>query len=214
YCGEIGLSAALSRTDGDGLSVAAELERIGYRGTDPFPHADAYIEIHIEGDDALEKAGRQIGPFTRYWGALKIRAAMHGETAHTGPTRMEDRKDAGLAAAHVLVGLREMADQADGTLYTSCGRPALEPNSPNMVPDQATMFIELRSPEPETLAAAENELMKLLADAAARASVRHEVLSIDRRAAGSFDARLVQLCEEEAARRGLETLQLETIGGH
>lgn len=214
YCGELGLNYALSRADGEGLSVGGELERTGYRGTDPFPHADAYVEIHIEGDDALEKAELQIGPFTRYWGALKIRAAMLGETAHTGPTRMQDRKDAGLGAALVQVGLREIARRRDDALYTSCGRLVLEPNSPNMVPDRATMFIELRSPDPVALAEAELELMELLAESAQQARLSHEVISIDRREAGSFDARLVELCEKEAARRGLGTMHLETIGGH
>lgn len=214
YCGELGLNYALSRVDGEGLSVGGELERIGYRGTDPFPHADAYVEIHIEGNDELEKAGLQIGPFSRYWGALKIRAAMLGETAHTGPTRMQDRKDAGLGAALVQVGLREIARRRDDRLYTSCGRLVIEPNSPNMVPDRATMFIELRSPDPVALAEAEQELMELLAESAQQAQLTYEVISIDRREAGSFDPRLVELCEKEAARRGLGTMQLETIGGH
>lgn len=214
YCGELGLNFALSRVDGDGTAVSAALESTGYRGSDPFPDADIYVEIHIEGDDALEKAGLQIGPFTRYWGALKIRAAMLGETAHTGPTRMEDRKDAGLGAALVQVGLREMSDRRGGALYTSCGRLVVEPNSPNMVPDKATMFIELRSPDPVVLDEAEQELMALLAASASKAQVGHEVISIDRRAAGSFDERLVQLCEKEAHARGLGTMHLETIGGH
>src|SRR5690606_15082244 len=214
YCGELDLDFALSRRDGDGLSVGEELARTGYRGTDPYPEADLYLEVHIEGDDALEKAGKQIGAFTRYWGATKIRAAMIGETAQTGPTRMEDRRDAGLAAAYAIAGIREISDRRGGALYTSCGRLVIEPNSPNMVPGKATMFIELRSPEPEALADAERELMAVLADAASRAQVRHEIISIDRRAAGSFDARLIRLCNREAERLGLGTLDLETIGGH
>lgn len=214
YCKELGLNFALARVDGDGLSVATELEKIGYRGKDEAPTADVYLEFHIEGNDELEQAGLNIGPFVRYWGALKIRAAMLGETAHTGPTRMEDRRDAGLGAAYAIAGLREMSDRRNGALYTSCGRLTVEPNSPNMVPDKATMFIELRSPDPVELEAAEAELMTLLAESAAKAGIRHEVISIDRRMAGSFDPRLVALCEREARSLGLETMQLETIGGH
>lgn len=214
YCGEIGLNYALARSDGDGITVAEALERGGYRGTDAAPRADIYVEMHIEGNDALEKANLQIGPFTRYWGALKIRAAMHGETAHTGPTLMQDRKDATLAAAHAIVGAREISDRRGGALYSSCGRLVIRPNSPNMVADLATMFLELRSPDADDLAAAEAELMQVLADSAARAGVTHEVISIDRRAAGSFDPRLVALCEQQSAARGLGTMHLETIGGH
>lgn len=214
YAGELELDFALAREDGDGLSVGAELARIGYAGTDAAPRADCYIEFHVEGDTALEQSGRHIGPFERYWGALKVRAAMLGERAHTGPTVMAERKDAGLGAAYVMAGLRAMSDKRDGALYTSVGRLVVEPNSPNMVPERATMFIELRAPEQPMLEEAEAELMVLLEESAARASVGHEVISVDRRQAGRFDPRLVALCEAEAAAQGLETMRLETIGGH
>lgn len=214
YCGELGLNYALSRCDGAGLSVGDELDRIGYRGTDPAPRADIYIELHVEGNDALEKAALQIGPFTRYWGALKIRAAMQGETSHTGPTLMQDRRDATLAAAYAIAGTREISDRRDGALYSSCGRLVIQPNSPNMVADLATMFLELRSPDPDELQAAETELMTVLQESADKAGVTHEVISIDRRAAGAFDPRLVALCEKQAGALGLGTMPLETIGGH
>lgn len=214
YCGELGLNYALTRQDGAGLSVGHELECIGYRGKDPAPQADMYIELHVEGNDELENAGLQIGPFTRYWGALKIRAAMHGETSHTGPTLMKDRRDATLGAAYAIVGARDISDRRDGALYSSCGRLVIQPNSPNMVADLATMFLELRSPDPDELQAAEAELTQVLKDSADKAGVTHEVISIDRREAGSFDPRLVTLCEQQADALGLDTMRLETIGGH
>lgn len=214
YAGELDLDYALSRCDGDGLSVQAELARTGYLGTDVPPKAAAYIEFHIEGNTELEDSARHIGPFARYWGAYKYRVAMIGEKAHTGPTAMHLRKDAGLGAAYVMAGLRAMSDARNGALYTSVGRLVVEPNSPNMVPDRATMFIELRSPDPETLDAAEAELTQLFSDASRRAQVDHEVISVDKRHAGAFDARLVKLTEAEAAVLGLETLRLDTIGGH
>jgi beta-ureidopropionase / N-carbamoyl-L-amino-acid hydrolase len=214
YAGELNLEYALSRVDGDGHSVRDELERTGYLGTDPAPRANVYVEFHIEGDDALEKAGLTIGPFARYWGAVKYRVVMKGERAHTGPTAMPSRRDAGLGAAHVIVGLREMSNSRDGALYTSVGRLVVEPNSPNMIPDRATMFIELRAPDPTMLEDAERELKALLESSAAAARVECEVLSVDRRPAGAFDPHLVRLAEQEAAVRGLGTMQLDTIGGH
>jgi N-carbamoyl-L-amino-acid hydrolase len=214
FGGEHTLDFALARRDGDGLTVAGELERTGYRGADAAPDPAAYVEMHIECGPELEKAGRAIGAFARYWGAIKVRAAMIGEQAHTGPTAMALRRDALLGAAHVISGLREMADTAEGTLYTSVGRLEVTPNSPNIVPGRATMFIELRSPDPETLAAAEARLERLLPEAAAKAKVGAEVISIDRRPAGAFDARLVALAEAESAALGLSTMRLDTIGGH
>jgi N-carbamoyl-L-amino-acid hydrolase len=76
------------------------------------------------------------------------------------------------------------------------------------------MFIELRSPDPAALDAAEGELKQLLEDAARRAQVGYEVIAVDKRSAGAFDARLIELTEIESAALGLETMQLDTIGGH
>jgi beta-ureidopropionase / N-carbamoyl-L-amino-acid hydrolase len=45
-----------------GTASATSCARTGYLGTDPAPRADAYVEFHIEGNDALETAGLTIGP--------------------------------------------------------------------------------------------------------------------------------------------------------
>lgn len=214
FGGEHALDFALTRVDGAGKSVGDELDRIGYRGTDAAPDPCAYIEFHIEGGPELEKAGKRIAPFMRYWGAVKYRAAMLGEQAHTGPTAMALRKDALLGAAHVIAGLREFPADAADVLHTSVGRLEVEPNSPNIVPGRATMFIELRSPDAGVLETAEGKLNALFAEAAARAGIGFEVISVDRRPAGPFDARLAAMAEAEAAALGLGTMQLDTIGGH
>lgn len=214
FGGEHTLDFALERRDGAGKNVADELVRTGYRGTETAPDPTAYIEMHVECGPVLEQAGRTIGPIVRYWGAVKMRVAMVGEQAHTGPTPMNKRKDALLAASHVVTALKRMSDEASDTLYTSVGRLEVEPNSPNIVPGRATMFIELRSPSAETLDSAEADLNALLKNAAAEARVEIDVLSIDRRAAGRFDDRLVSLAEREAHALGLSTLRVDTIAGH
>lgn len=214
YGGEHALEYALDRRDGDGHAVGDELDRIGYRGSDAAPAPDAYVEFHVECGPELENAGRTIGPFLRYWGAVKVRAVMIGEQAHTGPTAMALRKDALLGAAHLISGLREMADTAEDVLHTSVGRLEVSPNSPNIVPGRVTLFIELRSPSPETLERAEAQLDALLEASAARAGVHVEVAARDRRPAGKFDAHLAQMAETEAAEMGLGTMHLDTIGGH
>ncbi len=214
FGGEHTLDFALTRRDGDGRAVGEELDRVGYRGGDPAPDPAAYLEFHVECGPELEAAGKTIAPFMRYWGAIKVRAAMIGEQAHTGPTAMARRKDALLGAAHLIAALRTLPDQAADVLHTSVGRLEVEPNSPNIVPGRATMFIELRSPSPAVLEAAEETLNRLLVECAAKAGVDYAVLSVDRRPAGAFDARLATMAEAEAAALGLETMRLDTIGGH
>ncbi|MCA0996627.1 Zn-dependent hydrolase [Alloyangia pacifica] len=214
FAGGLTREFALARTDRDGLSVEAELNRTGYMGSDPAPQPDIYLEIHIEGDDKMEKAGARIAPFVRHWGALKVRIEVSGEQNHTGPTPMEDRHDAVLGAAYIIAKVRELADTASDTLFTSVARVDISPNSPNIVPGKAILFAELRAPEPAMLEWSEAELRAALPGLAEKAAVSAEIVSVDRRPAGRFDARLVALAERAADDFGYPRIAIDTIGGH
>ncbi|MBL3565251.1 Zn-dependent hydrolase [Rhodovulum sulfidophilum] len=214
FAGLVDLDWALARRDRDGKSVGEELVRTGYKGTDPAPRPDLYLEIHIEGDARMETAGARIAPFLRHWGALKVRIEVTGEQNHTGPTPMEDRKDAVLGAAHIIAEVRRLADIAEDTLYTSVARVDISPNSPNIVPGKAVLFCELRAPEPAMLDWSEASLRAALPELATKAATRAEIVSIDRRPAGKFDPRLARLTERVADDFGLPRMQLDTIGGH
>ena len=214
YAGQMDLADALARRDGEGISMGEALDQIGYAGTARQKTPRAYLEVHVECSAVLETAGERFGIFTRYWGAIKYRLAYVGEQAHTGPTPMALRKDALLAASHLMVGLRGMADEAGLALHTSVGRLEVSPNSPNIVPGEAVLFVELRSPDPAVLAQAERDLTVLIDSSAARAGVGYEVRSIDRRTPGPADPRLIALAEQCAAMAGVPARHLATIAGH
>lgn len=212
--GEHTLEFALGRKDGSGVSVSEALNAIGYAGTAGKVVPDALIELHIEGGPELEKRGLRFAAMAGFWGATKYRLAFIGRQAHTGPTPMAERHDALLAAAYLIADLREIADEGGVGLHTSVGRLEVHPNSPNVVPGEAVLFIELRSANPDMLAEAEEKMKRRIAAAAEKAKVGFEVRSIDRRRAGTFDRRLVELAEETAAALGEKTLRIDSVGGH
>lgn len=214
YAGSLTRDFALARIDRDGKTVEQELLRTGYMGSDAAPQPDCFLEVHIEGDSALEKAGKRIAPFVRHWGAIKIRIEVIGQQNHTGPTPMEDRHDAVLGAAYIIAKVRELADTAADTLYTSVARVDISPNSPNIVPAKAVLFVELRAPEPAMLEWSEVQLKVALPKLAEQAAVEAQIVSIDRRPAGKFDHRLVTLAEQAADRFGYPRMRLDTIAGH
>ena len=214
HAGTVPLHDALACRDGDGVTLGAALQAIGYAGWDALPHPAAYVELHIEGGPVLDEAGERLGAFTRYWGAVKQRVTFIGEQAHTGPTPMRVRRDALLGAARLVCALRQMADDAPGLLHSSAGRIEVQPNSPNVVPGEAALFVELRSPDPAVLRWAEAELTRQVAAAAGSAAVRAEASVPDCRPAGTFDARLAALASQEAARMGHALRALDTVAGH
>jgi N-carbamoyl-L-amino-acid hydrolase len=214
YVGSMTLADALAVKDGEGISIGSALEAIGYRGTGVPPRPSAYVEMHVECAAELEVAGLVASPFTRYWGATKIRARFTGVQAHTGPTPMERRRDALLGAAYLIADLRELCASASTTLYTSVGRIETVPNSPNSVVAEATLWVELRSPEQQVLVWAEEQFLRILDRAAARAEVMGRVLHTERRRAGTFDADLCRMVEAAMAAEGLSGIRLSTIAAH
>ncbi len=214
YAGALPLADALARRDGAGVSASEALAAIGYAGTQAPPPPAAYVELHVECGPRLEAAGRHLGVFQRYWGATKVGVAFVGAQAHTGPTPMRDRKDALLAAASLIVELRALADRSGEALHTSVGRIEVQPNSPNVVPGEAVLFVELRSADAAVLDAAETELTALAKGAAARASVRLELRGVERRRPAAADVALAGLAERCAAARGHEAMPLATVAAH
>lgn len=208
------LEFALARQDREGRTVAEELERVGYAGKDIAPEPTAYLEIHVEGGPVLEREGLSIAPQVRHWGALKVKIMVTGHQAHTGPTPMEERKDAVLGAAYLIAEVKRLADKATDTLYTSVARVDISPNSPNIVPEKAILFCELRSPAQDMLDWSEAALKAAMPDLMAKAGVAGEIVSIDRRPAGRFDDRLIRLVGLAADAHGYERTELDAVGGH
>lgn len=214
YAGRMALADGLAVRDGEGISVGDALDAIGYRGKDVPPRPAALIEMHVECAPELEQEGLQAGPFTRYWGATKIRVRFTGIQAHTGPTPMERRRDALLGASYLIADLRDLCDKAADKLYTSVGRIEAYPNSPNSVVSEATLWVELRSPVQDVLVWAEDAFTAALAKAAQRAGVTGRVLHTEYRKAGIFDQGLCRMVEAAMAAEGITGKHLSTIAAH
>jgi N-carbamoyl-L-amino-acid hydrolase len=153
-----------AQRDAEGVTVGEALAAIGAAGTDPAPAFDAYFEAHIEQGPVLENAGKVIGVVQSALGQRWFDVVIDGQDAHAGPTPIELRRDALLAAARLTVAVREIAvahpDYARGTV----GRLVVSPNSRNVIPGRVEMSIDLRSATAGTLDA----MAQAVQDAAAR----------------------------------------------
>ena len=158
FAGVYALAYALEQTDIDGVSVKAALESIGYSG-DAQPHkVGAYFEAHIEQGPVLEATGTTIGVVQGALGQRWLDVVITGQDAHAGPTPMETRKDALLAASRLVLEVNRIAttfpDYARGTV----GSMQVKPNSRNVVPGEVHMTVDLRNARDATLGAMVDEL--------------------------------------------------------
>jgi beta-ureidopropionase / N-carbamoyl-L-amino-acid hydrolase len=101
FAGVFDLDDGLSRTDHGGRTIGAELQRIGYAGSQKVGHRPlgALLELHIEQGPILEAEGRRIGVVTGGHGARWDDCEVIGAESHAGSAPMEGRRDALRAAA-------------------------------------------------------------------------------------------------------------------
>ncbi|GAB6843491.1 N-carbamoyl-L-amino-acid hydrolase [Methylorubrum rhodinum] len=215
YAGRRAADDVLALRDEAGITLGAALAAIGYAGADaPPPMPACYLELHVEQGTVLEASGAAIGTVTRNWGAAKLDAVFSGEQAHTGPTPMEDRRDALLGAAYAIADLRALADRFPGRLHSSVGRIEVAPNSANVVPARVAIAAELRSADDALLAEATALAEAAFEAAAARAGVTVAIPSRELRGIRALPGVVSDLVAACAEAEGLACRSLDTVAGH
>src|ERR1700710_1507646 len=111
-----------------------------------------YLEAHIEQGQTLESGGLAIGIVTSIVGIWQYRIIFEGEQNHAGTTRMNVRRDAGLALAKFCVEIDEKFPALCGprTVWTT-GRITLDPGAPSIIPGRAEMLFQMRDENPNVI---------------------------------------------------------------
>ncbi len=138
-----------AQRDIDGLSVGDELARIGYRGEVPAGQVPggmfgAYFEAHIEQGPILEAKGLPIGVVAGALGQQWYDVVVTGQDAHAGPTPMELRHDALLAAARMIDLVNRIAKDEAPHGRGTVGFAQVIPNSRNVIPGEVRFSVDFR----------------------------------------------------------------------
>ncbi|MCY3561254.1 MAG: M20 family metallo-hydrolase [bacterium] len=216
FVGGMSIEAALDVTDSDGVSVGAELDRIGYRGAAPCPGAPpfAFVELHIEQGPVLEQEGVTIGAVTGVQGISWQEVTIDGQSNHAGTTPMSMRRDAGFAAARAAVAAREIAKDIGGFQVATVGVLDLHPDLVNVVAGRARLCLDMRNIHEQELQQAERLMATSLERIATAEGVGISVRSMARFEPVIFDLPVVDLIEDVARRLGHSTKRLPSGAGH
>ncbi len=216
--GRIALQDAYGLTDRAGLLLGSELDRTGFRGARPVlmepPHA--YVECHIEQGPLLARQGHAVGVVTGVQSISWQRVMVHGRAAHAGTTPTELRIDAGLAAAEIVLHVREMVDSGRyGRLRGTVGYLRTAPGLPSVVPDLAELTVDLRNPDDAMMSRAEEDFAGFLAMLSQRQpGLRVETARMARTRAVPFSDDIQDVIENAASAQGLTTMRLMSGAGH
>jgi N-carbamoyl-L-amino-acid hydrolase len=154
---------AQSRQDRDGMTFAAALDAIGYRGQERCGEhpLSAFFELHIEQGPILEAEGKDIGVVTGVQAMRWYEVTVTGQDTHTGTTPMHLRKNALLGAAR-LIDAVDAIGRKHAPGVATVGRIENRPNSPNVVPGEVFFMVDLRHPDGRALDAMEADFRAAL----------------------------------------------------
>ena len=216
FVGGMSVEEALDVTDRDGISVGAELDRIGYRGAAPCPAPApfAFVELHIEQGPVLEQEGVTIGAVTGVQGISWTEVNIAGQANHAGTTPMAMRRDAGYAAGRVAVAAREIAGEIGGYQVATVGVMDLHPDLVNVVAGRARLCVDMRNIHEQELQLAESRLAASLDEIGASEGVGISTRPLARFEPVIFDLPVVDLVEATARRLGHSVKRLPSGAGH
>jgi N-carbamoyl-L-amino-acid hydrolase len=175
-----------------------------------------YLEAHIEQGLTLEDAGLSIGVVTSIVGIWQYRITFSGQQNHAGTTRMDDRRDAGLALARFCVAVDDRFPTLCGlrTVWTT-GRITLDPGAPSIIPGRAEMLFQIRDDDPEVIARLEDLLRSMAAEVSAQGRCSVAVERLRSGAPAIMDATFQQATEDAStAFAGGRSIHMPSGAGH
>jgi beta-ureidopropionase / N-carbamoyl-L-amino-acid hydrolase len=141
----------LDRVDADGITLgeasglspgdlaAAPEWRARLRG---------FLELHIDQSRDVARADAPYGVVSGLAARLRAVATLHGRADHAGTTPLDEREDALLAAAQLILDARRLAGDH---MRATAGRILVEPNAPTTVPSLARVWLDARAADPAAL---------------------------------------------------------------
>lgn len=112
----------------------------------------AFVELHIEQGMVLGKAKKQIGIIETVAAPTLIKVTINGEAGHAGSIPMEDRHDALVSAATIVLAVQSIAlEQAHYGTVATVGQLITTPGTISVIPSQVELWIDLRGVDQENI---------------------------------------------------------------
>ncbi len=150
-------------TDSEGVNFVDAMRQSGFDfRTDDSVRNDikAWIEIHIEQGQVLEKEQKQIGVVTGIVGFKRYYINLKGEANHAGTTPMGYRKDVVVSFSEIVQRLNQKAKEIGDPLVITFGKVNLVPNVTNVVPGEIEFSVDTRHIDEKEL----NHFSKIVED--------------------------------------------------
>ena len=204
--GQVRMEDLANAVDAHGTKLEDVLASMGvYRDNLPSIRRDpdsvkAYLELHIEQGPVLEAKKKKIGIVTAIAAPTRLRVVFAGQADHSGTTPMEMRKDALVAAAHLIAYIEEVCSKYSalekGRVVGTVGAMKIEPGVINAIPGKAELSVDIRSISAKAKARVARLVQSRAREIAAKRNITVEILPIRSEEPVALDESLLPLIKE------------------
>ena len=212
--------AALARSGRDGVPLGDKLRRLGgvperiSEASHGPGSVAAYIELHIEQGGMLDRTGVQIGVVEGIVGINHYDVTFKGFANHAGTTPMDQRRNAMLAAAELVLAVDRIVRSVPGRQVGTVGRLAVKPGAPNVIPGEVTLTVELRDLSMEKIESLWGRIREDAEGIAARQGASFSFVQEHSNVAALSDPSLRAVIAESARAIGLSHQEMPSGAGH
>ncbi|WP_053365761.1 allantoate deiminase [Bacillus sp. FJAT-27245] len=174
----------------------------------------AFVEIHIEQGNVLEKEGKSIGVVNSIVGQRRFTIEVKGVANHAGTTPMGYRKDAVFAASQMIQDVINKAIEYGDPLVATVGKIEVKPNIVNVVPGEALFTLDVRHTEKDVLIKFTEELTSIINRIATKSGVEVNIDMWMDEDPIPMDQQIVQAIEKQTKEAGLNYKMMHSGAGH
>lgn len=175
----------------------------------------SFVELHIEQGPFLEAADAMIGIVTGIVACTAIQVVIQGEGGHAGTVFMQERHDALVASAELIVLVEQSTrDHGSGAAVATVGKCSVHPGASNSIPNTVELTIDVRDRQSKVRDEIVNAIRRGLDSLAEARQVGYtwNVLYAD--PACQSDARILQAIGQSADDLGYSHLELLSRACH
>ncbi len=204
----------------EGKTLEETLKNIGYKGNFEMDlnNVKYFIETHIEQGPILEKKETPIGIVDKITGISWIKAKIIGEEDHAGTTPMDMRKDPLIPASEAIKFINDKAKRItrreNSKLVATVGEVNVTPNSPNIIPKEVELGIDIRDIEEKYMNKMIKETKQKIMDLETKYNVETELEVLFTHEGSNLSQEISNAVRRSGKDLGIKTMRMNSGAGH
>lgn len=174
----------------------------------------AFVELHVEQGGVLEAAQKQIGVVQGIVGMQRYQIHIAGRPNHAGTTPMDQRQDALVTAAQVVLVVNRLAQRPPAQQVATVGALQVWPNADNIVPGRVQCSIDVRDLNQHVINDLIDDLKEELRLIAQNTDTKIEIVPQLNVAPSPAAAHIQSIIAEVSGGFGLSAMPMPSRAGH